>query len=230
VTVLPFVEGVSDRQTADAVRTRIDWTYALRLPREDLGCDCSIRCAFRGRQQAGGGEHWLCEALLEHAKVRGRHRTDSTHGLAAIQTLSRLECVAETLRQALNALSATIPGWGQAHVPPQWYERSATRWQDYRLPAGRQERQDLAEMSGRDGRQVFALLQQTPARHRAQTLPAVETVQRVWVQQLYADESPVCWRETKDVPSSRLLICTPLILRLVVARSVQRPGRATTSI
>ncbi len=133
VTVLQFVEGLSDRQAADAVRKRIDWKYALRLPLEDLGFDFSILCEFRGRLLAGGGEQLLFEALLEHAKARGwlkargRQRTDSTHVLAAIQTLSRLECVAETLRSALNVLSATIPEWVQAQVPPEWYERYATR-------------------------------------------------------------------------------------------------------
>jgi len=30
-TVLQFVEGLSDRQAADAVRGRIDWKYALGL-------------------------------------------------------------------------------------------------------------------------------------------------------------------------------------------------------
>lgn len=44
VTVLQFVEGLSDRQAADAVRKRIDWKYALRLPLEDLGFDFSILC------------------------------------------------------------------------------------------------------------------------------------------------------------------------------------------
>ncbi|GHO48743.1 hypothetical protein KSX_69060 [Ktedonospora formicarum] len=34
VTVLQFVEGLSDRQAAEAVRTRIDWKYALRLELE----------------------------------------------------------------------------------------------------------------------------------------------------------------------------------------------------
>jgi transposase len=29
VTVMPYVEDVSDRQAAEAVRGRIDWTYAL---------------------------------------------------------------------------------------------------------------------------------------------------------------------------------------------------------
>jgi transposase len=115
VTVLQFVEGLSDRQAADAVRQRIDWTYALRLPLEDLGFDFSMLCEFRSRLLAGGGEQLLFEALLEHAKgrgwlkTRGRQRTASTHVLAAIQTLSRLEWVAETLRQALNTLAATLP-------------------------------------------------------------------------------------------------------------------------
>lgn len=215
VTVLQFVEGVSDRQAADAVRKRIDWKYALRLPLEDLGFDFSILCEFRNRLLAGGGEQLLFEALLEHAKTRGwlkargRQRADSTHVLAAIQTLSRLECVAETLRQALNTLSAIIPEWVQAHIPTEWYERYATRWQDYRLPAGRQERQELAEMIGRDGRHLFALLREVSELHWTQNLPAVETLRRVWTQQFYADESTAHWREAKDLPPSSLLICTP---------------------
>lgn len=31
VTVMQFVEGLSDRQAAEAVRSRIDWKYALSL-------------------------------------------------------------------------------------------------------------------------------------------------------------------------------------------------------
>jgi len=89
--------------------------------------------AFRSRLLQGGGEALLFEQLLEHAKdqgwlkARGRQRTASIHVLAAIETLSRLECVAETFRHALNVLSATIPEWVQAHVPVEWYERYATR-------------------------------------------------------------------------------------------------------
>jgi transposase len=175
----------------------------------------SVLCEFRGRLLTGGGERLLFDALLEQAKTRGwlkargRQRTASTHVLAAIQTFSRLACVAETLRQALNALSAIIPAWMQAHIPPEWYERYATRWQDYRLPAGRQDRQDLAEMIGQDGRHLFALLDETAELIWTRKVPAVETLRRVWVQQFYADESTVRWREAKDLPSSSLMICTP---------------------
>src|SRR6266851_3225048 len=32
VTIMQYAEGLTDRQAADAVRTRIDWKYALRGP------------------------------------------------------------------------------------------------------------------------------------------------------------------------------------------------------
>jgi transposase len=94
-------------------------------------------------------------------------------------------------------------------VPEEWYERYATRWQDYRQPSGRQERQDLAETIGVDGRRLFALLDQTPKLAWVRYVPAVETLRRVWVQQFYADETTARWREAKDLPPSSLLICTP---------------------
>ena len=42
VTVLQFVERLSDRQAADAVRGRIDWKYALGLELTDPGFDHTV--------------------------------------------------------------------------------------------------------------------------------------------------------------------------------------------
>src|SRR4051794_15683528 len=39
VTVLQFAEGLSDRQAADAVRSRIDWKYVLGLELTDACFD-----------------------------------------------------------------------------------------------------------------------------------------------------------------------------------------------
>lgn len=41
-----FLENISDRQTADAVRGRIDWKYALSLELEDDGFDFSVLSEF----------------------------------------------------------------------------------------------------------------------------------------------------------------------------------------
>src|SRR2546427_797045 len=49
VTVLQAIEGLTDRQAADAVRTRIDWLYALALPLDEPGFDYSILTDFRQR-------------------------------------------------------------------------------------------------------------------------------------------------------------------------------------
>lgn len=43
VTVFQFAEGLSDREAADAVRSRIDWKYALSLELTDPGFDHSVR-------------------------------------------------------------------------------------------------------------------------------------------------------------------------------------------
>ena len=52
VTVLQFAEGLSDRQAAEAVRSRIDWKYLLGLELTDTGCDHTVlsefRCAITG--------------------------------------------------------------------------------------------------------------------------------------------------------------------------------------
>jgi hypothetical protein len=40
--VLQFVEGLTDRQAADAVRARLDWKYALGLDLSDPGFDASV--------------------------------------------------------------------------------------------------------------------------------------------------------------------------------------------
>jgi transposase len=49
VTILQFAEGLSDRQAADAVRSRLDWKYVLRLELTDPGFDASALSEFRGR-------------------------------------------------------------------------------------------------------------------------------------------------------------------------------------
>lgn len=161
VTIMQFAEGLSDRPAAEAVRGRIDWKYALALELTDPGFDASVLSEFRRRLIAGGVEALLFETLLAHlraqglVKPRGRQRTDSTHVLAAIHVLNRLECVGETLRCALNTLATVAPDWLQAWVPSAWFDRYGRRFEDYRLPASKADRYALAEQIGADGRRLL---------------------------------------------------------------------------
>src|SRR3954453_17468244 len=104
VTLLQFREDLSDRRAAEAVRARIDWKYLLGLELDDPGFDASVLCEFRARLLEGAAEERLLDRLLARCrelgllKARGRQRSDTTHELAAIRTLNRLELVGETLR------------------------------------------------------------------------------------------------------------------------------------
>jgi transposase len=105
VSVLQFVEGLTDAQAADAVRGRVDWKYLLGLKLTDQGFDSSVLTEFRGRLvESGSAEVLLFESVLDRLKAAdllapgGRARTDSTHVLGAIRNLERLELVGETLR------------------------------------------------------------------------------------------------------------------------------------
>lgn len=111
VSVLQFAEGLTDRQAAHAVRSRLDWKYALSLELADTGFDFSVLSEFRARLAEADADRAVFDAVLRAAgkvglaKAGRRQRTDATHVLAATRDLSRLEFVVETLRAALNQLA-----------------------------------------------------------------------------------------------------------------------------
>src|SRR5947209_15438908 len=153
---MQYVEGLSDQQTADAVRARIDWTYSLSLELTDAGFDASVLSEFRTRLVTGGREQHLLDLMLVHfrerklLKDRGKQRTDSTHVLAAIRSLNRLECVGETMRHALNTLAVVAPEWLRACSDPAWVDRYGARVDDARLPQTPQERHAYVVVIGAD--------------------------------------------------------------------------------
>lgn len=153
VLVMQYIEGLTDRQAADAVRRCMDWKYALSLELTDPGFDFTLLHDFRQRFLDHHAAHRLLNTFLTACKAsgliktRGTQRTDSTHVLAAIRTLHRLECVLEAMRFALNQLSVRDPAWVQATVPPDWYDRYGLRAERSRLPKGATKRDALGSTS-----------------------------------------------------------------------------------
>ncbi|MER9052269.1 transposase [Mesorhizobium sp. M0923] len=47
---------MSDRQAADAVRSRIDWKYLLAPLLTDAGFDHTVLCEFRGAPDCRSGD------------------------------------------------------------------------------------------------------------------------------------------------------------------------------
>ncbi len=186
VTVMQFLENLSDRQAADAVRARIDWKYALSLELTDPGFDHSVLCEFRARLVAGGAEQLLLDRMLERfrerglVKARGRQRTDSTHVLGSLRVLNRLELIGETLRAALNALATEAPEWVREIAPAEWYERYSRRVEESRLPRGKTAREAYAQTLGTDGFALLQALASDSAPAGLKDLPSIEVLRQVW--------------------------------------------------
>jgi transposase len=168
------------------VRGRIDWKYLLGLELTDPGFDFSVLCEFRDRLLAGSAAALLLDKLLTRCRTkglltgRGQQRTDSTHVLAAIRVMNRLELVAETLRAALNEVATVAPTWLQALAPPVWYARYGTRIEDTRLPQGQAKRDAYAHLVGEDGFALLDALEAPTAPTPLRDLPMITALRRTW--------------------------------------------------
>ena len=150
VTIFQFMEGLTDRQAADAVRARIDWKYVLGLELTDQGFDFSVLSDWRRRLIENQQTEQLLNIMLSHLNAlnllqqTGKQRTDSTHVLGAIRHLNRLECVGEALRKVLNDLAILAPDWLKMQINQDWFDLYGIRFKKYRFPKQKSEKEKLA--------------------------------------------------------------------------------------
>src|SRR6266849_3615040 len=189
VTIFQEVEDLTDRQAAGAVRTRIDWKYALGLDLADPGFDHSVLSEFRGKVAAGGLEQVVLDTLLERlaaeglVKAGGKMRTDSTHVIAAVAALSRLELAGESVRAALEALAAAHPAWLEQRVcVADFARRYGTPVTSWRPPVSQARRDELAIAYAKDGYALVEAVYHSAAPAWLREIPAVGTLRRVLLQ------------------------------------------------
>jgi len=155
VTVLQIMARLPDRACGEACRYDARWRLALGdMP----GFHPTTLVNFRKRLAENGKAKLALDACLEAMRDAGylksckALRIDSTHLLARIADMSRLECVRETLRLALGFLAQ----FGGAAAWEPWNGRYAERNPEElrkASPAGLAARMDAA---GADMRAVLA--------------------------------------------------------------------------
>lgn len=215
VSVMQFLENLSDRQAAEAVRGRLDWKYLLGLELDDPGFDPSVLAEFRQRLVAGNKERQIFDLLLSrlqaggYVKARGRQRSDSTHVLARVRALNRVEVVGETFRAAFNSLAIVAPQWLTEHLQEEWIERYEHRVEDYRLPDGTQAREAYALVIGQDGIALLNAIDAPVAPSWVREVPAVRTLRRVWLQNFFWEEGTLRWRSLADIPAAGACVNSP---------------------
>jgi transposase len=189
VTILQRAGKLTDRQAAEAVRTRIDWQYLLGLPLDDPGFDHTVLAEFRARVADAGLEQVALDALLAElaagglVKAGGKQRTDSTHVVAAVAALNRLELAGESVRAALEALAAAHADWlAQRICVADWDRRYGTPMTSWRPPQSEARRDELAIAYARDGYALLEAVYALSSPPWLRELPAVDVLRRVLLQ------------------------------------------------
>lgn len=230
VSILQFVEGLTDRQAAHMVQARIDWKYLLGLELTDTGFDYSVLSEFRARLIKGEPEKLLLDTLLEQLgerkllKATGKQRTDSTHVLGAVRHLNRLEMLGETLRAALNALAVAAPDWLVAQIPVERFDLYGRRIEDYRLPQKEKEREAWAVEVGIAGFSLYQALRQAEDLDWLRELPNVETLRQMWLQQFWLEDGQVRLRSNAEQPLPGQRLHTPYDPKCAMLPNGKRTG------
>ena len=234
VTLMQFLENLTDRQAADAVRGRIDWKYGLGLELSDPGFHYSVLSEFRQRLVVGKSEGLLLDLLLERCVAKGllggkkQQRTDSTHVLAAVRGLTWTELVGETMRRALDAIAQVAPEWLARAVQPEWVKRYGRPFDSYRLPKAQAEREALAVAIGVDGFHLLQAVYTQAAPTAVRQLAILDTMRRIWIQHYYRCDNQVHWRKQTQwgQPPTNQIIASPddLDARFCVKRTTEWTG------
>lgn len=106
----------------------------------------------------------------------------------------------ETLRQALETLSAEAPNWLRQQVDPDWVKRYGQPLDDGWLPKKAVEKQALAEQIGRDGSQLLTAIWNKPELVVLRHLAAVDILRQ---------DGRIRWRAQADTPPATLRILSP---------------------
>jgi transposase len=229
VSVMQFAENLTDRQAADAVRSRIDWKYALSLELTDEGFDFSVLSEFRQRLiEHEAGERLLNEMLEQFMQAGflssgGQQRSDSTYVLASVRELNRLELVGRSLQAALDAIAEVAPDWLQSWVAPEWYTRYGQLLTEFRLPQKTAERDALVIQIGWDGLKLLETVYDDPATPTdVKALAAIEILRQIWLQQYVVIDGVLRWRLREEMPPAARLIQSPFDLEARYSRKQKR--------
>jgi transposase len=219
VTVLQFLHNLSDREAAEAAADRISWKYALGAEVDAAGFDASVLTEFRGRLAVDGRADALLDTVLDRLKDAGllrgggRARTDSTHVIAGVRKLNRVELVGEGLRAALEEIAGISPDWIVPLLAPGWDERYGRKVETSRLIGRGSRKTTMAVLAAQIGADGAALLARIGADRTAawmNTLPQVRILRTLWDQQFTSGpDGALVLKDGAGLAPSAERLCSP---------------------
>ena len=143
-------------------------------------------------------------------KSGGKQRTDSTHVLASIRSMNRLELVIETMRATLNHLALVDRSWLKEWAPADWADVYGPRADNMRLPKGEEARNKLAQRVGNDGFELLSQLALPEVQSYFATMPEVVTLSQIWERHFdRSAEGKVRWRAGPELSRASSALESP---------------------
>jgi len=219
VTVLQFLHHLSDREAVAAVADRISWKYALGLELEATGFDASVLSEFRDRLAEPGRADGLLEIVLDRLKAAGLIRagqvvrTDSTHVIAAVRMLNRVEHAGEALRAALEEIASISPQFIVPLLDPGWHLRYSRKVETGRLLGRGRGKTTMAKLTAQIGADIAMLLGRIDADRTAGWINELAQVRhlRVFFTMQFRPGPDGTWQlaDTADLPPAAVRAQSP---------------------
>ena len=197
VTLLQFMEKVSDRRAAEQVAYHLGWKYALDLELPYEGFHPTVLVYFRDRLEEHQAERVMFDGIVDLLielgliKRAGKQRIDSTHILGYVKEMSRLECVVETLRLALEELAGVVGGKRPDFWERLWtlYVQSEVGWR-----LSQAERDNRFRQWGQDMQEVVEWIDKSDA--KLSEMESIKLLRRVFGEQFEVVEGSLQSRRT----------------------------------
>jgi len=159
VSVLQFLERVPDRQATELLDYHTGWNLALHRTGNEPPFHFSVLHYFRDRLI----EHEQSDLIFKELKgaltqaglipAKSARRLDSTQMWGLLKRMSRLECMQESLRLALEELAESGQAFGKPRFWSSLWEHYVEKSADYRLPV-----QVLRQRMDQSGADALCLL------------------------------------------------------------------------
>lgn len=209
VSILQELDGVPDRLAVEMLRYHAGWNFALNRQLGDLVFHPTSLVNFRQRliehKQAALGFTTILEALEKAGLVarQSRQRLDSTQMFGRVAKMSRLDCVRESLRLALQELEAGVKPQQRPLFWLELWERNVESQVDYR--AGSEALARKLSQAGSDSWQLLQWLRE-PAQKALVDGVKVQLLARIFAEQFEfrnSEPAPVSVEKVPLEPSQQ---------------------------
>lgn len=129
LTIIQYVEGLTNEQVLEAVRTRLDLRYALHLPLNSPAMALDSLCEFHQTLYTNPTQQQRLQSLLNRlvdfglVKPVAHKLPNARQVLARVCIISQLSEVTRAMYEALEALAVADPEWLRQIMRPTWYDR-----------------------------------------------------------------------------------------------------------